>query len=397
MRVVYSCLIVLCNITIVNAQSVYREDFLELWNDYNNYFAYFDTQKADWQKVKEIYLPATDTIKDKAQFISLLEEVVNELHNGHVLLNVGLHTSNHIIPSGSDIFAEIKKGKYYIVDVRKNSNAEASGIKPGMEVLRFNDKDIESQLDKFLPKSVAEYNAAMKEYALNMLLAGTHDSQRVITININEKAKEFFPDSTVIAKHEENLLDYKILPGNIGYIKLNNSLGNYDLITAFDETLNLLKDTKSLILDLTETPSGGNTTIARAIMGRFIEKEMPYQKHVLNESEYGTVRSWIEYVVPRGKTYSKKLVIMAGHWTGSMGEGMVIGFDAMKRAKITGTKMAGLIGAIYGFSTTNTEISYQIPIERMYHVNGTPRENYLPQYLTSNANETYEKAIELAK
>jgi carboxyl-terminal processing protease len=34
-----------------------------------------------------------------------------------------------------------------------------------------------------------------------------------------------------------------------------------------------------------------------------------------------------------------------------MGEGITIGFDAMKRAKIVGTPMAGLLGEIYTFET----------------------------------------------
>lgn len=88
---------------------------------------------------------------------------------------------------------------------------------------------------------------------------------------------------------------------------------------------------------------------------------------------------------------------MAGHWTGSMCEGIVIGLDAMKRAKIAGTKMAGLLGAIYGFGMKNTGINFQIPGEKMYHVNGTPRENFVPKYVTENSDETYMKALKLSQ
>lgn len=91
------------------------------------------------------------------------------------------------------------------------------------------------------------------------------------------------------------------------------------------------------------------------------------------------------------------MVIMAGHWTGSMGEGMTIGFDAMKRAKITGTKMAGLVGAINTYTLKNTKIGFHIPTEKLYHVNGTPREDFVPEYLTQNNYETYIKAIKLIR
>ena len=50
----------------------------------------------------------------------------------------------------------------------------------------------------------------------------------------------------------------------------------------------------------------------------------------------------------------------------------------MKRATIIGTQLAGLNGAVESFEMPNTKIRFTIPIERLYHVNGTPREFYHP-------------------
>lgn len=379
-----------------SAQNIYREDFLEFWDDCNAHYAYFKEQGIDWEKVKEIYLPATDTIKNKYEFTCFLEQVINEFHNGHISLNQNYTTSNRILPSGSDVFAQKKGNSYFITDVRLKSKAQLVGLKPDMEIILFNNEPVKMQLQKFLPKSTLNYTPAMYEYALNMLLAGTYDKKREFTIKEKGLLKKYSPDDVTV-NASARLLEYKILDGNIGYIKINNSLGNYDLIPLFDKALDDLLNTKGLILDLTETPGGGNTTVARAIMGRFTTKELAYQKHVIDEKKYGTVRSWIEYVVPRKQTYKGNLVVMAGHWTGSMGEGIVIGLDAMKRAKIAGTKMAGLLGAIYGFGMKNTGINFQIPGEKMYHVNGTPRENFVPKYVTGNSDETYMKALKLSQ
>jgi carboxyl-terminal processing protease len=158
-----------------------------------------------------------------------------------------------------------------------------------------------------------------------------------------------------------------------------------------------LQNTVKLIIDLTETPSGGNSAVARAIMGRFISKEMPYQKHEAFETRYKIRRSWIEYVSPLKSTYSKEVYILVGHWTGSMGEGIAIGFDGIGKAKIIGTKMAGLLGAIEGFKLSQTNIGFQIPTERLYHINGTPREKFIPKYLCGNIYNSWEKVNELIK
>lgn len=376
-------------------QTRYQKDFQQFWNDFNNNYAYFDRQQIDWAKVKAIYQPLADTIKNTPDFVRLLEQVVNELHNGHVSLNANLPSSNRIIPSGSDLFIEKKKNAYFIADIRENSAASLSGLRAGMQVTKFGGKPIGEQLHFFLPRYPGKHTNEMNSYAINMLFAGTHNKPREISVIHNGKEKIFYPDSFKPST-TDGLVHFKIVENNTGYIKINNSLGNFDLIKKFDAALDSLLTTRALILDLTETPAGGNTTVARAIMGRFIIKEMPYQKHVIQEKPYGIIRSWVEYVLPRGKQYKNKLVLMVGHWTGSMGEGMAIGFDAMKRATITGTKMAGLLGAINGFRVSETGIGYQIPTERLYHINGSGREDFIPGFLISNSKETWEKAKQLA-
>lgn len=326
------------------AQTPYQKDFLKFWTDINDNFAYFDKQQTNWQKVKTIYEPEAAKVTNNSEFIRLLEQVINELHNGHITLNTNLSSSNRIIPSGSDLWVEKVGNQFIIKDVRKGSNAETSGLTVGIKVVKFNDKSVIKGINEFLPRSSSFFSPQIYDYAVNMLFAGKHNQPRKITGKINDQEKDFYPDDPTnqTTSNQSQLLQVKNLDQNVGYIKINNSLGNYDLIKDFDSALDSLFQTNALILDLTETPSGGNTTVARAIMGRFIEKEMPYQKHSLpsEEKRFGVKRSWVEYVSPRNNAYKKPLIVMVGHWTGSMGEGLAIGFDGMNRAKIVGTKMA---------------------------------------------------------
>lgn len=54
--------------------------------------------------------------------------------------------------------------------MRKESGAEKSGLKAGMEVSLFNRKNIDDQLKQFLPTYTDRYTPAMYQYALDMLL-----------------------------------------------------------------------------------------------------------------------------------------------------------------------------------------------------------------------------------
>lgn len=173
----------------------------------------------------------------------------------------------------------------------------------------------------------------------------------------------------------------EIRPG-VGYIRIMDALGSDATVEAFDHALSDLRETRALILDLRNTPGGGNSSVARGILGRFVRRELPYQKHVLpsEERDTGVRRSWLELVSPRGGfVYGKPVAVLVDHWTGSMGEGLAIGFDATDTGTVIGTPMAGLAGATSRLTLPRTGIGVNVPTERLYHVDGTPREVFPPK------------------
>jgi C-terminal processing protease CtpA/Prc len=394
-------IILLCCAAQAFGQSAYQKDFNYYWQTIKDNFAYFDRQKTNWDEVKTIYSWKTDTIKTKDGFIHFLEKVNNELHNGHVYLNTNRNNSNRLIPSGSDMKINYKDNKFVITELRENFNAEACGLKRGMIVVRYNDMPMDMAIQDFLPMTIHKFDVDSYEYAANMALAGKHHIKRKITVLENGVEKDYFPDAKP-NKTEENfkeLLEQKKLPGNIGYIRINNSLGNNDLIKAFDKAVDGMMDTDGFILDLRETAGGGNTTVARAIMGRFIELERAYQKHIYTseETETGIRRSTLELVSPRKNSYKKPLVILVGNWTASMGEGIAIGFDGMRRGKIIGTKMAGLLGENFTFETPELKIPFSFPAAQLQRVNGQPREDFMPNPVVEDPSTIFKVAADQLK
>jgi carboxyl-terminal processing protease len=163
-------------------------------------------------------------------------------------------------------------------------------------------------------------------------------------------------------------------------IRFNNSLGDAATVSAFDRALDRIKDAPGLIVDLRDTPSGGISTVALGILGRFIETRAPYQMHrIPNYGRPDVERVWLEEASPRGPfPYTKPLVIIADHWTGSMGEGIAVGFDGLKRATVVGTSLGRLHGAVETVKLDRTHVSVNIPEEQIFHVNGVPRHEWNP-------------------
>ena len=139
----------------LSAQSKYHNDFLYYWQTINDNFAYFDRQQCDWSKVKDIYGPAADTIRDIDGFVGLLEKINHELHNGHVFLNTNTPRSNRMIPSGADMKVARLHNQYVIADLREGFNAANCGLEPGMVVTAFNGQNIDLAVQRFLPQSGA--------------------------------------------------------------------------------------------------------------------------------------------------------------------------------------------------------------------------------------------------
>ena len=107
---------------------------------------------------------------------------------------------------------------------------------------------------------------------------------------------------------------------------------------------------------------------------------MPYQMHIMpaEERETGITRQWAEMFAPRaGKFHPGPVTVRVGRWTGSVGEGLAIGFAALGKP-VCGTRMAGLKGAVYDFDLPRTGLRVKFPAERLYAVAGQPREKFAP-------------------
>ena len=363
----------------------YRQDFNYFWTTINDEYCYFDKKQTDWQKVKDIYSQVVDTTKNRDSFVTLLEKALYEIYDHHAILNTNTDSSQRLVPSGTDTWAEYINGKPIITELQKGFGTEASGILAGMEVIAVNDIPVQAATERFLPKALEPVTNEAKSFVLRLVLAGNHIQPRKFTLRYKGAIKDFFPDKTgLLLEHIQyaGKIESKLV-GSTGYIKINDCLYDNDLVPVFDSVMESFKNTTSLILDLRETPGGGNTSVARAIIGWFIDKEHFYQEHeyYAEEKSSGIKRSWQEIVSPRkGKYYSKPLVILCNHWTGSIAEGIVIGFDALKRPRTTiiGTEMARLNGAVYSFEMPVSHIRFTFPAERLYHINGSPREQYIP-------------------
>ena len=365
------------------AAEQFTQDFDHLWTHLRDNYAYFDRKETDWDRVREVYRPRAAEVRDKREFVALLERVLDELYDPHTHLKINTSRSTRLIPTGLDVWAEWENGRAVVTQLREGFSAEQAGLRVGMEITSINGVPVGEAVRGRLGVSLRSINDEARGWALRTLLAGSRDTKRVIVAKRPGGAETTFrldlPGHTTVDNFQiGRKVEWRLLRGGIGYVKIND-LGSDETVAEFDAVLERLRGTRGLILDLRATQSGGNTSVAEPIMGRLVERRMPYQKGAPRRGE-----GWTREVSPRGPwTYRAPAVALVGRWTASMGEGIAIGLDGMKRATVVGTRMAGLNGAVFDLELPNTGIRLNYAAEKLFHLDGTPREDFAPPVLVN--------------
>jgi carboxyl-terminal processing protease len=342
-------------------------------------YAYFDTKKTQWDKTCAEYRPQAAAATDRAGLIPVLEQAMAELYDAHAHLGTALRNSPRLVPSGSEAWATFAGDDVVIVEVRDDSAAARAGLKAGMRVVSIDDQPVAVAVRERMPRFLREPDPEAKSWALQVALVGRQNGEPV-RLAVVQDGKALKIEYVPKLERPAEVVTARRLDEGLAYIRFNNSLGSDLTVKAFDEELDRFKGAKGLILDLRDTPSGGNSQVARGIMSRLVTAGGPYQVHelVAEARDSGIRRRWVEYTMPRGVPFTAPVIVLAGRWTGSMGEGIAIGIHALLGAPVVGTPMARLLGALGETRLPASGIVVRIPTEKLFHVDGTPREAFVP-------------------
>ncbi|HUE78662.1 MAG TPA: hypothetical protein VMN38_03430 [Sphingomicrobium sp.] len=361
----------------VDAQSIER-----LINEDYAYLDRFPDNRMPMSRVLRAEAAAVDT-RDK--LTRYAERALTALADHHAITGSSLKDSWALVPSYSDLWVERRGPDFIITAVRSRSPAEQAGVKAGDQLTEVSGFDTRLAVERYWGDLGVPMTDEGAGYAARVLAAGRRQGPRHLTISNSKGARTLslpnLYDRGVADRAEVSTAK----EGRALVILIQDSLGDNDTIKAFDAAMAKAELGQRVIIDLTDTPSGGNTTVARAILGWFVTKPSFYQMHTIpaEERQYGVARQWVEQVLPRpGKRHGGPVSVRVGRWTGSMGEGLAIGFDAIG-ARVEGDRMAGLLGAIYDYKLENSGMVIKFPVERLFHVNGTPREHFLPAKLSA--------------
>ncbi|MGH7020099.1 MAG: S41 family peptidase [Brevundimonas sp.] len=343
-------------------------DFDELWSTLNQRYCFFDDKRTDWNQVRSLYRPQALAATSTEGFALVVGRVLAELYDPH--------TSPWDPPAGSqrgptsDLIVEWRNGQARIQAIADDSVANEAGLALGDVIQSVDGQPIEALMRDLTPKCLTAPDPAADAYALNRAAAGLRGQPRRYQV-----ARAGLAPRDVLLPLRQTPsqpdVEWRRLDDGTGYIVIR-SFANDAVAERFDQALTEMRDAPGLILDV-RSNGGGDTAVARPIMGRFISETRPYARMRRRDGP-GLGPAWTETVDPQGPfTYTGPVVVLTGRWSGSMAEGFPMGMRGLGRATVVGTPMMGLGAAVFPLRLDRTGLQAQYSAEPVYDVHDAPR------------------------
>ena len=350
------------------------EDFDALWRAIDGGYAYFEGSRIAWKRAREAWRPKARAARTREELVLALEGALAHLCDDAVVLAEHAPRSERVVPSETDIWAEWRGSEALVTSVRASGDADVAGLKPGDVVTHVDGAAIDGVVRRRLRPMGATGSGAMG-WALRKALAGPRSGVLRLSVRAPRGSVALEVERTASSATNGALLHVRRIgeERDVGYLRIRDALGNPALPAHFDAALAPFLDTRAMIIDLRETPSGGARAVSEALLGHFVDKESAWQVRGGPGRERST-----DVVKPVGARYTGTVFVLVDRWTAGEAEALAAGLEGAARASLIGTAMAGLRGETHAVTLPHSRIVARFPAERTFHVNGTPRELLRP-------------------
>lgn len=343
-------------------------------------YAYLDRPDLDVEAHLARGRAAAAGAVDSRALRAVLREVTVAFTDPHLLVTPLEDTDPNVWPTSGDLAIAAGPDGYEVADVRAGSAADEAGLRPGWRLASVDGAPIADAVAKLL-RLVPAPTPEQLAYAATLAANGRRTGTRRLGLVAPGGPREVeLPNPRELAKAVAARPPLELaIDGEVGVLRLNNSLGRLETIAAVDSAIARCAGLDGLVIDLRNTPSGGNTDVARGLMGHFVSEPRPYQVHEVPAVERRTTvpRRFVEYVLPRAPRFPGRVAVLGGRWTGSMGEGTLIGLHAAAGARTFASDLGDLLGALHTFPLPLAGGTLELGAEALFHVDGTPRGEYV--------------------
>lgn len=333
-----------------------------LWKEASYNFAFFhQVPNLNWDSCYMSSIPKVLETSNDWDYYLELQKFMSILQDGHTRIFTPVQLRNKYFgTTNKQLITKLIEDKIIITRVLDNS-LRNKGLKQGMEIVSINKMNPFAYAEKYVAPYVyasTHQDRQLQIFNLFLLSGSTAEPISIEIKNFDGKLLTYEINREPWIMEEEmlsgNPLEFKIIPNNIGYLKINNFVASDNIRTNFDSIYENILLTDGLIIDVREN-MGGATDISLYILKHFTVK--PFKtgkwrspKNIAAHRSWGSNIEWFESdeyeVEPFDNKiiYTKPIVLLADESTFSCAEDFCVGFLTINRGKMVGAKTAGSSG-----------------------------------------------------
>jgi carboxyl-terminal processing protease len=337
----------------------------------------------DWQAVHDELRPKIEKAGSMDAARAVISDMLGRLHQTHfgivpaeVYSDVeGSHGTGDIT-AGMDV--AVAGAQVLVISVEADSSAAAQGVKPGWQILKIGDADLEPVVKKLNETYASStLHDIISRRAILSRLAGNPGES--IAVEFLDGANQRVTKSIKQGKPRGTLTQFGYLypthvwfesskvGGNIGYAHFNMFLDPARLMNLFGEAVQSCQNCGGFVIDLRGNP-GGIGAMAMGMAGWFIDQK---------DQRLGTLYmrdSTLKFVVnPRLNTFAGPLAILVDGASASTSEILAGGMKDLGRARIFGSHTAAAALPSYFEKLPNGD-GFQYAIANYISEGGKPLE-----------------------
>ncbi|HEX8314507.1 MAG TPA: S41 family peptidase [Flavisolibacter sp.] len=338
------------------------------WAEARYNFANFDLVPAlAWDSLYMAFIPKVMAARSTVDYYRVLQNFYLYLRDGHTAVMLPGSFRKEI--SGRlPLQVRWIENKAVVVENASQRDGEKT-VKAGAELTDINGEPLQA----YIRKNVSPYlhfstpqDSTERIYRYDLFQAKPGDQWNLSFRTTEGKTVQ---QPFVFTKEESiqrlPLLQFSVLPLNIGYLQLN-SFGDEKIVQQFDSIFSALSQTASLIIDVRNN-GGGNGGNGFEILGYLTDKPFYTGKAMIRQYrpvgrswdgvEKGSIEedTWKPY---KNKLYNKPVVVLTGGATYSAAEDFTATFKNMKRGAVIGEPSGGSTGQPVFFTLPGGGVGY---------------------------------------
>ncbi|HSI69790.1 MAG TPA: S41 family peptidase [Gillisia sp.] len=281
-----------------SAEKVYG--LSKFWQEVNYNFVYLHKiDREAWDKEYINLITKVQETENDYEYFRLLEKFCALLNDGHTNIylpkNIREQLNNNFTEHALEL-TEIE-GKAIIARINESKKND---LPVGTQIIEVNGLPSQEYLDKkIIPYISSSTTYMLQEMAIRAMfeapigtvfnikfqLPNGEIKEKQLKISAEKIEEPFFPPV-----EENELLEFKWMPGKTGYLALN-SFDNAEILDKFQKVLPELYNAEKLIIDLRNN-GGGNTGIGRDILQYFTGDHILYGSRSRSRLHIPTLKAW---------------------------------------------------------------------------------------------------------